>query len=81
MRVPGTNDTSNPAAIGYTGDETDVRALSATSFSFGGMPAFVDLQLAQRFRADAPPNEFRADVTFGVRPGRALAACSCNRST
>ena len=68
MRVPGTNDTSNPAAIGYTGAETDVRALFGTSFSVYGMAAFFDLQLAQRFRAGAPPNEFRADATFGIRP-------------
>ena len=32
------------------------------------MPAFVDLQLAQRFRAGTPPSEFRADVTLGVTP-------------
>jgi hypothetical protein len=68
MRVPGTNETSNPAAIGYTGAETDVRALFGNSFTVYGMPAFVDLQLAQRFRAGEPPNEFRADATFGIRP-------------
>jgi len=68
LRVPGTNDIGNPAAIGYTGVETDVRALFGAAFPVYGMPAFVDLQLAQRFRAGAAPNEFRADVTFGIRP-------------
>jgi hypothetical protein len=68
MRVPGTNDTSNPAAIGYTGVETDLRGLLGTTFSVYGMAAFVDVQLAQRLRAGGPPNEFRADATFGIRP-------------
>jgi protein XagA len=67
LRIPGTNETSNPAAIGYTGVETDVRALFGTSFSVYGLPGFVDLQVAQRFRAGGPPNEFRADFTFGVQ--------------
>lgn len=68
MRVPGTNDTSNPAAIGYTGIETDVRALFGHSFAVGNWPAFIDLQLGERFRAGAPPDEVRFDATFGVRP-------------
>ncbi len=68
MRVPGTYDTGNPAAVGYTGFDTDLRALFGVSFRLGGWPAFVDLQLAQRFRGDGPPNETRFDATFGVRP-------------
>jgi hypothetical protein len=67
MRVPGTNDTSNPAAIGYTGVETDIRGLVGYGFVLRGLPAFVDLQAAQHFRAGAPPNEFRADATFGLQ--------------
>ena len=67
LRVPGTNDTSNPAAIGYTGPEADIRALIGYGFRLGNMPAFVDLEAAQRFRAGAPPNELRADATFGLR--------------
>ena len=67
-RVPGTFDTGNPAAIGYTGLETDIRALFGYSFSVAGMPAFIDLQVAQRFRFSGPPDEFRFDATFGVRP-------------
>lgn len=68
LRVPGTFDRLNPAAIGYTDPEVDVRALFGYSFSAGSWPAFLDLQVAQRFRAGAPPDEFRADATFGVRP-------------
>lgn len=68
MRVPGTSDAANPAAIGYTGHEIDVRALFGTSFQIGAWPAFIDLQAAQRFRTGGPPDEFRFDTTFGVRP-------------
>jgi hypothetical protein len=67
VRLPGSNETDNPAAIGYTGTETDLRALFGTSFGFFGSQAFLDVQVAQRFRSGAPPNEFRADVTFGVQ--------------
>ncbi len=68
VRVPGTNDISNPAAIGYTGVETDVRALFGYAFAVGPWPAFIDLQLGQRFRAGTPPDELRFDATFGFRP-------------
>jgi hypothetical protein len=56
------------AAIGYTGQEADFRALFGTSFKIGAWPAFIDLQLAERFRTGGPPDEFRFDTTFGVRP-------------
>jgi hypothetical protein len=68
LRIPGTSDRGNPAAIGYTGVEIDMRALAGKSFSVAGKPAFVDLEVAQRFRGDGAPDEFRADFTFGVRP-------------
>ena len=68
LAVPGTFDNANPAAVGYTDVETDVRALIGHSFSLQGLPAFVDLQFAERFRSGAPPNEFHADMTFGVEP-------------
>ena len=68
VRVPGTFDTANPAAIGYNGFEYDVRVLFGYAFSIGAWPAFLDLQLGQRFRSGDPPNEVRADLTLGVRP-------------
>ena len=67
LRVPGTTDRSNPAAIGYTDVEADFRALLGHSFMIGTMPAFIDLEVAQRQRGDGAPNEFRADGTFGVQ--------------
>lgn len=68
VRVPGTSDKTNPAAIGYTNMEVDIRGLLGYSFAAGAWPAFIDLQVAQRFRLDGPPDEFRADFTFGFRP-------------
>jgi hypothetical protein len=68
IRIPGTRDTSNVAAIGYTDPEIDLRGLVGYSFKAGTLPAFVDLQIAQRFRLGGPPDEFRTDVTFGIRP-------------
>jgi hypothetical protein len=68
FRAPGTFDKNNPAAIGYTDPEVDVRALFGYGFNAGAWPAFVDVQVAQRFRLGGPPDEFRADLTLGVRP-------------
>ena len=59
VRVPGTFDTNNPAAVGYTGVDVDLRGLFGVSFALGGLPAFVDVQLAQRFRTGGPPSEAR----------------------
>jgi hypothetical protein len=66
LRVPGTRDFSNPAAIGYTDPEVDIRGLVGYSFNVGTMPSFVGVEVAQRFRIGGPPDEFRTDVTFGV---------------
>jgi hypothetical protein len=70
VRVPGTFDTSNPAAIGYTGFDVDLRALFGASFTMSGLPVFVDVQLAERLRAGGPPSEARIDFTVGIRPAQ-----------
>lgn len=67
LRLPGTTDTSNPAAIGYTDVEADFRALLGHNFKIGAMPAFFDLETAQRERTAGLPSEFRVDATLGVR--------------
>jgi protein XagA len=67
LRIPGTNETSNPAAIGYTDVEGDFRALLGHDFKLGGMPAFFDLEAAERVRTEGAPSEFRFDATLGVR--------------
>lgn len=68
LRVPGSFDKLNPAAIGYTDPEVDVRGLLGYGFDAAGWPTFIDIQLAQRFRLGGPPDEFRADITLGTRP-------------
>jgi hypothetical protein len=68
LRVPGAFDKSSAASIGYTDSEVDVRGLFGYGFEIAGWPTFIDVQLAQRFRLGGPPDEFRADLTLGVRP-------------
>jgi hypothetical protein len=68
LRVPGAFDRSNPAALGYTDTQVDVRALFGYTFAVGAWPAFLDVQVAQRFSLGWQPDEFRSDITFGVRP-------------
>lgn len=64
-RIPGTSNTANPAAVGYTSMEFDARLLIGTNFTLAGRPSFANLELAQRFR-DGAPDEFRADATLGI---------------
>jgi hypothetical protein len=66
-RLPGTADTSNPAAIGYTDVESDIRALVGHNFRLGGKPAFFDLEAAERVRTAGAPSEFRCDATLGMQ--------------
>jgi hypothetical protein len=68
IRIPGTFDASNPAAIGHNGFEHDLRLLVGHSFRLADWPAFVDLQFAQRFRSGERPSEVRIDAALGVRP-------------
>lgn len=66
VRIPGTFDASNPAAVGYTDVETDLRVLLGHSFTIAGLSAFFDIEAAERVRTAGLPSEFRADGTFGV---------------
>jgi hypothetical protein len=67
-RLPGALDKNNPAEIGNTDPEFDARLLLGYSFELGEWDLFIDLQSAYRVRAGPPPDEFRADLTIGVRP-------------
>jgi hypothetical protein len=67
LRVPGTDDTSNPAAVGYTDIEADLRLLLGHNFKLADMPAFFDVEVAERVRTAGYPSEFRADATLGVK--------------
>jgi protein XagA len=66
LRIPGTNQTSNPAAIGYTDVQADIRVLVGHNFAVVAMPAFFDVEVAERVRTEGAPSEFRVDGTFGV---------------
>jgi protein XagA len=67
-RLPGATDSSNPAEIGYTGIEYDLRALYGRAFHIGNWPAFFNGELAWHPRNGAPPGEYRVDLTLGARP-------------
>jgi protein XagA len=66
VRIPGTFDTSNPAAIGYTDVESDVRLLVGHTFDIGTMASFFDIEVAERVRTAGLPSEFRVDATLGT---------------
>jgi hypothetical protein len=66
LRIPGTDDTSNPAAIGYTDVETDLRLLVGHTYDIAGLPSFFDLEAAERVRTAGLPSEFHFDATFGT---------------
>jgi protein XagA len=80
LRIPGTTDTSNPAAIGYTDVESDIRVLLGHAFSIDGRQAFFDIEAAERVRTAGLPSEFRVDATFGLQllPRWSLLAQSFN---
>ena len=81
LRAPGATDASAPAQIGSTQWEADGRLLFGRGGRIGGWHAFADLQLGWRHRAGAPPGEWRADATFGLRPvPRALLTAQLFRS-
>jgi protein XagA len=66
--LPGQHDKYDPAEIGNTDAELDLRLLYGRSFTLANCEAYFDGQLAYRFRFDDPPNEVRIDLTLGVRP-------------
>ena len=66
--APGSRSTVNPALVGNTGFEFDVRALVAAPFEIAEMPGFADAQLGYRVRRDSPADEIRFDVSLGIRP-------------
>lgn len=67
-RIPGSTDDSNPARVGSTDFEADLRVLYGRSFALGTWASFLDAQVAYRTRSGDPPDEVRADFTIGTRP-------------
>lgn len=67
-RIPGQSDSANPAEIGATDFEVDMRLLAGHSFTIGTWKSFFDAQGAYRIRYGDAPSEIRADFTLGTRP-------------
>lgn len=67
LEIPGTTNTGNSAAVGYTDIEADFRVLLGHNFMLGTIPAFADVEVAQHQRSGGAPDEFRADGTIGVQ--------------
>ncbi len=59
------------AAIGYGDAEIDLRLLAGLTFTLFGLPAFLDLEAAQRLREGAPPTK-----SGSMRP----SACASRRN-
>ncbi|MBE7218271.1 MAG: hypothetical protein INR64_07355 [Caulobacteraceae bacterium] len=68
LRAPGAERRDGLVQVDSTGEEYDLRVLAGRSFGVLGRPAFVDLQGGYRVRDGGPPDEWRADLTLGVRP-------------
>ena len=65
-RIPGTRDATDPAAVGSTDPEFDLRLLAGRSFDLFARPGFLDAQLGD------PPDELRFDATLGLRVSESL---------
>ncbi|HEY5226491.1 MAG TPA: hypothetical protein VIJ06_06850 [Methylovirgula sp.] len=46
----------------------DLRLLLGHGFSIARLPSFLDLEASHTWRGDGLPQEWHADVTFGIRP-------------
>ena len=68
FHLPGTTSHSNPADIGNTAHEADLRLLGGVGFPIGSVPAFVDLQGSFRLRSAGAAAQWHGDATFGFTP-------------
>lgn len=67
--LPGTTSPSNPATVGGTAREADVRVLAGIGdLHIASLPSFVDLQGGYRDRSGGAAAQWRADLTLGIRP-------------
>ncbi|MEP9376719.1 hypothetical protein ABLE91_08415 [Aquabacter sp. CN5-332] len=66
-RIPGAKANEGVAAIGYLDGEAEARFMVGLTFEVWELPSFLDLEVAQRFRTGAAPDEIHFDATLGVR--------------
>ncbi len=67
FRLPGTTSRRNPADIGNTAREADLRVLAGVGFGLLGHEAFVDIQQSARLRSGGAAAQWHSDLTFGLR--------------
>jgi hypothetical protein len=67
-RIPGATNDRRPAQLGNTDAALDLRLLAGRSFTAGGTDGFVNLEGAYRARFNDAPNEWRLDLSLGLRP-------------
>ncbi len=79
VRVPGTFDKNNPAAIGYTDPEVDVRALFGYGFTAGAWPAFSMFSSRSASASAARPTN-SARTSRSAYGRRSNGSCCCSRS-
>lgn len=66
--IPG-KATPTPPELAQPGAEYEARLLYGRSLTLpGSLPAFIDVEPAFRFEEDGAANQFRGDVTFGIKP-------------
>ena len=66
--LPGTTSHRDPAAIGNTAREGDLRVLGGIGFPLGPLTAFLDAQGSYRIRSSGAAAQWHSDLTFGVYP-------------
>jgi len=64
--LPTTAGAVNASFSGSENAAFDLRVLGGKNISFGALPGFVDLSVGYRAYGGKPPNEGRADLSFGV---------------
>ena len=68
FHLPGTTSHANPAEIGNTAHEADLRMPGGVGFQIGPVPAFIDLQASLRMRSAGAASQWHGDATFGFSP-------------
>ena len=66
--LPGSTSRRNPAEIGDTAREGDLRLLGGVAFTLGRFVSFIDAQGSYRIRSDGAAAQWHGDLTFGLYP-------------
>ena len=66
--LPGSTSRRNPAEIGNTAREGDLRVLGGVAFALGRFVSFIDAQGSYRIRSDGASAQWHGDLTFGLYP-------------